>query len=178
MKHWVDIMNPVLEKMSREELLAYLDVVSKNWLAHDGLWFLAVESEFGLDKAIQIDIKAWEGFTRVEARRLMKFLGLPKGGGLEAVKKALRYRLAANVNHYEILDLPDGSFTFQMCGCRVQDARKRKGMAAFHCKPVGMVEYTGFAQIIDPRVRVECLRCPPDEMSDGRWCTWRFSLEE
>jgi len=34
-----------VEDLNREELLALLTSAAKNWLAHDGLWFRAVEAE-------------------------------------------------------------------------------------------------------------------------------------
>ena len=40
------------EKMSREELLEALEMFAKNWLAHDGCWFIATEEKHGLDEAV------------------------------------------------------------------------------------------------------------------------------
>jgi hypothetical protein len=39
------------QAMSREELLCALEMFAKNWLAHDGCWFLAAEQRFGLATA-------------------------------------------------------------------------------------------------------------------------------
>ena len=39
----------VYEEMSREQLLAALEMFAKNWLAHDGCWFLAAEARHGMD---------------------------------------------------------------------------------------------------------------------------------
>ncbi|MGE4553596.1 MAG: DUF6125 family protein, partial [Desulfovibrionaceae bacterium] len=57
---------------------------------------------------------------------------------------------------------------------RVQDARKRQGLADYPCKSGGMVEFTGFAQTIVPGVTTTCLYCPPDPPPDDGWCAWRF----
>ena len=40
--------NPYLE-MDRDQLLRALEMFAKNWLAHDGCWFLAAEEQHGLD---------------------------------------------------------------------------------------------------------------------------------
>jgi hypothetical protein len=37
--------------MNREELLRALEMFAKNWLAHDGCWFLATEERFGMETA-------------------------------------------------------------------------------------------------------------------------------
>ncbi len=172
------MVNPELENLSREELLAYAEDMAKNWLAHDGLWFQAVERKFGLEAAVEMDIEAWRGFTQIEAKRIMRRFRIPEGSGLEGVKKALKYRLAASVNQYEISDEEDGSFVFKITKCRVQTARKRKGMEDFPCKSVGITEYVYFARTIDSRVKVECIACPPDSHPEEFWCGWRFFVEE
>jgi len=62
--------------------------------------------------------------------------------------------------------------------CRVQEARKRKGLADYPCKSAGLVEYTYFARGIDARIHTECLGCPPDQHPDEWYCAWRFTLKD
>jgi len=171
-------MNRELLKLSREELIEYISDLSKNWLAHDGLWFQAVEARYGLDIAIELDTEAWKTFTIIEAKRIMKRFGIPENSGLEGLKKALGYRLYTNINRQEIRDIDEHSFAFQMTDCRVQAARKRKGLPDFPCKKVGIVEYSNFARTIDPRIETECVACPPDPHPQEFWCGWKFSLRE
>ncbi len=167
----------LLLQLSKEELIAWLENAAKNWLAHDGLWFLAVEEAFGMEKAIELDAKAWERFTVIEARRIMKLRGIEPGGGIPALKEALQYRLYALLNEQEILDVDDHTIVFRMNTCRVQAARQRDGRPDFPCKPVGLVEYANFARTIDPRFRTRCIACPPDPHPDEYWCAWEFTLE-
>ena len=181
--------------LSPETLRAMLDDFAKNWLAHDGLWFQAVEKHYGMEKAIELDTEAWEQFTVLEAKRIMSLHKLPLNGGLPALKTALGFRLYAFVNTQEIRNeifapedttAPDGavvtngtlvSFEFYMVDCRVQSARKRKGMPLFPCKSVGVVEYAGFARTIDPRIKTTTICCPPDPESGAtHYCGWRFTL--
>ena len=65
-----------------------------------------------------------------------------------------------------------------MNDCRVQSARKRKGLDDYPCKSGGLIEYTTFAESIDPRIKTECIGCPPDPHPDEWFCAWRFSIEE
>ena len=53
--------------------------------------------------------------------------------------------------------------------CRVQEARRRKGLADFPGKSVGIIEFETFAATIDPRIRTTCLQCPPDA-TPGQYC--------
>ena len=168
----------LLRQLSKEELIDLLEDAAKNWLAHDGLWFQAVERHDGINKAIELDIEAWERFTVIEAKRIMKRLGMKPGGGIPALKKALQFRLYARLNEQSMTQPDENTLIFKMVDCRVQSARHRKGMTAFPCKPVGVVEYTGFAKTIDPRIRTRAIAAPPDEYNGEFWCGWEFTLVE
>ncbi len=165
------------DEFSREDLIKIIKTYAKLWLAHDGCWFLAAEKKYGMDTAIELDTLSWEQFTVIEAKRIMKTFQLPENGGLETLKRALGLRLYASINIQEIQDGKDNCIIFRMKECRVQNARKRRGLPDFPCKSVGLVEYTGFAKTVDPRIKTECIACPPDPHPENFYCAWRFSLE-
>ncbi|MEA3286663.1 MAG: DUF6125 family protein [Candidatus Marinimicrobia bacterium] len=165
-----------LKELTREQLIGMMDDFAKNWLAHDGLWFQAVEKDFGMDAAIACDTEAWRRFTVIEARRIMKRHDIPPNSGLEGLKKALNYRLYARLNIQEVIDETETSFVFRMNDCRVQSARKRHGLPDFPCKSVGIVEYTEFARTIDPRISTLCIACPPDAHPEEYYCAWKFTI--
>ena len=162
--------------MSQEELLGLLTDASKNWLAHDGLWFLEVEQESGIETAMKLDRQAWEKFTVVEAKRILERLKREPGGGIPALVEALGFRLYAYINEQEVSEVSDSRCVFTMKTCRVQTARKRKGLPDFPCKPIGLVEYAGFAKTIDPRIETRCVVCPPDDHPPDLWCSWEFII--
>ncbi len=163
---------------SKEELLALLRDAAVNWLAHDGLWFRAVEDKFGLEAALELDQAAWERFTVIEAKRIMKRLGFPAGGGIPALVQALKLRLYAHINVQETSEVTPRRCLFRMRNCRVQEARERQGLTPFPCKPIGIVEYSGFARTIDPRIVTRCLTCPPDPKPKDTWCSWEFTIPD
>jgi hypothetical protein len=165
-----------LKELSRDELLKIVEVHAKNWLAHDGCWFLAIEEKFGMDTAIELDAKSWERFTKAEARRIMEVFEIAKDGGLDALERALAYRLYAFVNVQSMERTAPDQLVFTMHECRVQQARRRKKLDDFPCKPVGTVEYSGFAATIDPRIRTSCIHCPPDQQRPDLFCQWEFSI--
>ena len=166
----------LLQDLSKEELIAIIVDDAKNWLAHDGLWFQAVDQQYGMDQAIEIDRAAWEKFTVIEAKRIMARLGLEPGGGIPALVECLKHRLYARLNLQESIEVSATRAVFRMVDCRVQSARKRKGLPDFPCKSVGVVEYSGFARTIDPRIETRCIACPPDAHPDDFWCAWEFVL--
>jgi len=166
-----------VKQLDNEILLGMLEDFAKNWLAHDGLWFQGVEEKIDMETAIELDKRAWEKFTVIEAKRIMKRHHIEPNSGLEGLKKALGLRLYAFLNVQEIRNEKEDSFEFYMIDCRVQSARTRKQMPLFPCKQVGVVEYTLFAKTIDERIKTECIGCPPDEHAGkDYYCGWRFYL--
>ena len=171
-------MREDLERLTKEELIDYIEDLSKNWLAIDGTWFQAVEKEFGLEKAIELDAAQWKRFTVNEAKRIMKRFNIPENGGISALVKALNYRVYANINVQETVEISENRCIFRMNYCRVQYARKRRNLPDFPCKPVGIIEYEDFAKTIDPRIKTKCICCPPDQHPDNYYCAWEFTIEE
>ncbi|HID93868.1 MAG TPA: hypothetical protein EYP60_07210 [bacterium (Candidatus Stahlbacteria)] len=167
-----------VKDLSKEKLLELLSDAAQNWLAHDGLWFQAVEKAYGLKTAIELDRQAWQQFTVIEAKRIMKRLGMEPGGGIPALIQALKFRLYTHVNVQEVVEVSDTRCVFRMISCRVQEARKRKKLPDFPCKPVGIVEYSEFAKTIDPRIQTTCIACPPDPHPQEYWCAWEFKVKE
>ncbi|HEY6908310.1 MAG TPA: DUF6125 family protein [Myxococcales bacterium] len=166
-----------LRSLGKEELIRIIVDDAKNWLAHDGLWFQAVEARYGMGAAIEADAAAWEEFTVIEAKRILERLGKKPGGGIPALLECLQHRLYARLNVQDAIEVTEARAVFRMRECRVQTARRRKGLADFPCKPVGLVEYSGFARTIDPRIRTRCVSCPPDPQTGEAACAWEFSLE-
>jgi len=161
-----------------EKLAELARALGVNWLANDGVWFQAVEQAFGMDDAKRTNDTCWSRFSPYEAARIKALLDMPEHGGLDALKTALGHRLYARINKQRIAEEDERSFVFRMCECRVQAARKRKGLPDYPCKSGGLVEYRSFARAVDPRIRVECLACPPDEHPEAWYCAWRFSVED
>lgn len=167
----------LLSSFSREQLIELIDIYSKNWLAMDGVWFQSVEQKLGMDEAMFHDAEAWRRFTVIEAKRIKEFLGLPDNSGLEGLAKALKLRFYANINN-DVIEIEGNTLTYTSVDCRVQRARERKGMPFHPCKSVGIIEYSGFAKVIDERFTCECVSCYPDITDAACCCKWRFTLQQ
>ncbi len=165
-----------LVDMDRTRQLALVEAVAANWLANDGVWFQAVEFENGMNDAKRCNDTCWAHFSPLEAWFIKKFLKLPERPGLQGLKVALGYRLYARLNVQTVIEEDPQTLVFEMNQCRVQAARKKKGLADYPCKSAGLVEYTYFARAIDDRIVTECIGCPPDDHPDNWYCAWRFKL--
>ena len=166
----------LLSAMTREQLIELLSLYAKNWLAMDGVWFQSVEEKFGMEEAMYHDTEAWRRFTVIEARRIKAFLHLPEHPGLEGLAKALSLRFYANLNR-DGVEIQGNTLVYRVKECRVQSARTRKGMPLHPCRPVGLIEYAGFAKEIDDRITCECLSCYPEVHDPDCSCAWKFTLQ-
>lgn len=167
---------PEISELSRNDLLKLLEVYAKNWAAHDGCWFLSAEEKWGLETAMLLDAASWERFAPIEAERIKNAFRLPDSGGLPALEQALKLRMYALANRQEVVRTGKDILELHMIECRVQQARRRKGLQDFPCKLVSGAGFAGFAKGIDPAIRTECLTCPPDDVGEG-YCKWRFTKE-
>ncbi|BBO83499.1 hypothetical protein DSCO28_40650 [Desulfosarcina ovata subsp. sediminis] len=171
------IPTPLLN-MEKKDLSALLDGAAINWLANDGVWFQSVEFTNGMNDAKRCNDSSWAHFSPFEAWAVRRFLDLGDRPGLEGLKKALNFRVYARINVQSFEDDGPDAFIFRMNDCRVQAARKNKNLDDYPCKSGGLVEYTYFAQSIDPRIETECIGCPPDAHPEEWYCAWRFSLKQ
>ena len=173
----VDGIPSVLLDMKENELAELKDRLAKNWLVNDGVWFQTIEKSEGQGEAKRCNDSCWAHFSPFEAKTISLRLGLAEDPGLEGLKRALGFRVYASINEQSIVDESEKSFVFQMNNCRVQAARKRKGLPDYPCKSAGLVEYSYFARSVDGRIKTECVGCPPDDHPEEWFCAWRFYLD-
>jgi len=169
------IPKPLLN-LSDDGLRSLKEKIAANWLANDGVWFQALEFTEGMQQAKACNDACWAAFSPLEAWSIKRFLNLPEQPGIEGLKQALGFRLYAAINKQSVEYESEKSIVFKMVDCRVQSARKRKGLDDYPCKSAGVVEYTEFARAIDSRIKTECIGCPPDKHPDEWFCAWRFSI--
>jgi len=175
LKRLSNASNP-FANLSKDQLETFLDIFSKLWLGMDGVWFQAVESLEGMDAAKRVNDTCWARFAPLEAVRIKAMLNLTEQGGLVVLEEALKWRMNNRVNEVAVVREAN-SLTFRVLTCRVQAARRRKGLQDYPCKSAGLTEYRGFARHVDSRIRTECLACPPDDLAPDEFCSWRFTLE-
>ncbi len=168
-----------LEVLANKDSAALIELIhdmTKVWLAGDGIWFQGVEKEYDMQSAKNVNDACWFDFAPYEAYRLKKLVG-EDGGPMETLAAALKLRPYSALNGCAIEKEAPNVLTFEMLNCRVQSARRRKNMEDYPCKTGGFVEHSRFAYQIDPRLKTDCVRCPPDPMTTDQFCKWRFTLE-
>ena len=166
-----------LVDLPEEKVDQLREAVGVNWLANDGVWFQAVEFSEGMIPAKACNDAAWREFSPYEALRIKRLLHLPENPGIEGLMRAMSLRIYGTVNIQSFGNKTENSVDFFMNECRVQSARKRKGLDDYPCKSAGLVEYEYFARAIDKRIETKCIGCPPDKHPEEWFCAWRFTMK-
>jgi len=166
-----------LETLPKATLIKLIQMYSRNWNTVDGLWFRAVEEEYGLEVATRLDMKMWEKQIQIEARRIKEVLHIG-GEGPEVLLKIMGFTtsLVGGDLEYECEEVTPTAVVFYYTRCHPQEMRARQGLKEFPCKEVGLAIHTKLAEAVDPRVKAECLVCPPDPHPEEFWCKWAFRL--
>jgi len=168
----------ILFEKSREELLLLISDIAKTWVTGDGLWFQSIETPYGMGPAKAVNDSCWSIFARLEAFKIMRFLGVNETDMLNTLERALKLRIYSSINAHSTERDENGNLLFYMTECRVQSARRHKGMDDYPCKSAGITEYTEFALGINQDILTECVWCPPDRVPDKQFCAWKFSLKK
>jgi len=163
--------------MPQDKMIKLIDALCLNWLTADGVWFQSIENRHDMWTSKLCNDAGWMKFSPLEAHIIQSFLGLPYHAGLEGLKRALEFRLCSRINQQNI-EISDNSLILRTTNCRVQNARKRKGLQEYPCRSAGLAEYTTFASVIDSRINTECLGCPPYNGSSDWACAWKFSITD
>jgi len=167
--------NPVqqeLEKLPKSALIELIKMYSRNWLTVDGLWFSGVEKKFGLDEALDLDVRMWEISSRIEARRIKEFLDL-KEDGLQSVLRAINFMSWAASFGYKV-EYRGNQAIWTCTHCPPQINRIKAGMEEFACRPTFEACFGSLCEVMDPKVKVTCLICPPEPHPEDIWCQWEF----
>lgn len=166
-----------LKELPKEKLIDFLFMHIRDIFAVDGLYFLGIEKRFGTEPSVEIDQEVWEGMAVIEARRLKKTMGA-SGENIPSFMEALRSSCWSLDTEDKEIEIEEKRGVFRNRRCRVQSKRISKGLDLFPCKGVRYGWMRAFAKEFNPRIKVNCLVCPPDEHPDDLWCEWEFVLEE
>jgi len=141
-----------LSPSDREALLI------KNWMSHDARWFMAVAAEFGLQVTNHLNQRAAHELGTVEARRIVRALGLPPVTTLDdylLVQEVLIGLLGPDLLDYRVTKAGDNAFRIHVGRCFAHDNAARAGVAGglacgIFARVTGWLEALGLAYDIQP----------------------------
>ena len=164
-----------LQKLPKETLIELIKMYSRNWLTVDGLWFSGVEEKYGLDAAMELDVRMWQIGSMIEAKRIKNLLHLQ--GGLKDILRTIDLMTWSASFGYEY-KLSGNRALWTCRQCPPQEQRIKLGKVAFPCRPTFEACFGNVIRVVDPRVKVQCKFCPPGPCPADAWCQWEFTLDE
>jgi hypothetical protein len=155
---------------SETSLLADVDLkelLIKNWMTHDGLWFFHCLQEFGIEKANALNLAAIKSLAAIEVPRNAKALGLKREdiGSFEDFKRffpPLFSTVKGNFMEFDYRFTDRESLAWEMHRCFAHEGMKRMGVIdQYRCgvlyRIMCWMEVLGLSCSITPPVDL-CLR--------------------
>jgi hypothetical protein len=165
----------MLAKMPTENLLDYFFLQIRNLWRVDGLYFLGIEKKFGTEAATEIDAGVWEVMAGTEAKSLQKMFHAGENPDVSTIMGLLLRSSWALDQPFKTVELGSNRAVLVIHRCRTQETRLSKGLCEFPCKNVRFGYLKNFAKTLNPKVKVNCLACPPDKHPKDSWCKWEFT---
>jgi len=163
-------------KYSQIPIEKLVELCSRSSYTLDGLWFSLVEEKFGLDTALEIDEAVWRKLCLVQARRIQKYFPIDEGSSIRNLIKVIELDPLFAIFKPEAVELTDNRAVLRFTDCPPQKARIRDGRGEFPCKSVGITFLTSYIEVVDPKIKLTCLTCPPDAHPAQFWCEWQFEI--
>ncbi|MBN1289227.1 MAG: L-2-amino-thiazoline-4-carboxylic acid hydrolase [Actinobacteria bacterium] len=144
--------------------------------AMDGVWFMAVEEKYGLEAALELDVKAWKNYGMAIFKRSAGMLGikLDPGSPPGMEKIGLLFETLCRVDGTESETTFNGNTcSFRILRCAWWDNLVRSGRTGLvPCEDVDNAIFAHYLQKLDPSLKIEAVHSRP--RGDG-FCEWIMS---
>ncbi|MFO8081817.1 MAG: DUF6125 family protein [Armatimonadota bacterium] len=78
-----------------------VEMLRRSYFAVDGLWFVMLEEEQGLERAMTLDERVWEVMPKIQARKARELLGAHENTP-GALVRSMALKLAAEGHRYDV----------------------------------------------------------------------------
>ncbi len=78
-----------------------IEMLRRSYTAADGLWFVTIEEELGLERALELDERVWRVMPKIQARKARELLE-ERADGPRALVRCMALKLAAEGYEYKL----------------------------------------------------------------------------
>lgn len=156
----------------------FKEICARSLYTVDGVWFLAVEDKYGFDVAFEMNRAVWRRISPIIGRRILKNLDVEGKPPLRALMELVLADPMIRVHSPEVVTLMDNHAVLRFIDCPVQVARIRDGKGVYDGVPGCSTLFEAYSELIDPRIKVNCVACAPSPENPEYWCEWEFELSE
>ena len=78
-----------------------LEMLRRSYFAVDGLWFVLLEEDDGLERALELDERVWQVMPKIQARKARELLGVEERTPA-ALVRCMALKLAAEGHRYSV----------------------------------------------------------------------------
>ncbi|MBN2168894.1 MAG: hypothetical protein JW738_06580 [Actinobacteria bacterium] len=148
--------------------------------AMDGVWFMAVEEKYGLEAALQLDVKAWKNYGMAIFRRTARMLGMSLDAGYppDMEQTGLLFETLCRVDGTESeITFDDRDVcSFKILRCAWWENLERSGRTGrVPCEEVDNEIFAYYAERLDPSLEIETVHSRPRGDS---FCEWTISRKD
>jgi hypothetical protein len=165
-----------LSKLSKDQLLDFIDMLQKNWWNLQNNYILHINQQYGEEAAVKADAHCFPANAKVQMFRLRKMFGLKTD--LRSLMDAMTLSTIWTNADFDLWIVDERSFRIKVTNCHQQVRRLEDGLGEIACKPAGIAICEAAAKVINPETQVKCLVCPPDPHPKDVWCDWEFHLPD
>jgi len=160
-------------QMQKPELVEYIGFLLKHIRYCDSFWYIFAEQRFGSATADSLNEEVWAVMGKLAARDIKEKFHVNEKG-LNGFLQIQKYYYWAILTEYNI-EKTENELIITVPHRSPQEARLKKGMREYACKPMHLREFEAMAQQVDERIQVECVFAPPDPHPKEMFCKWRFT---
>lgn len=159
--------------MEREELEKLAWSLLWQYRLVDAFWFINLEKRIDLATAEDLNALVWSKVGQLSARDIKERFNI-KATGLQGFLQASKYYPWALMDAFRIKD-KGTELIVTSDNCPAQLGRLKHGLGEYACREMHGREFVHFAEVIDPRIKVECCFAPPDPHPEDLFCKWRIT---
>jgi len=168
-----------LMKFSKETLIKLLDAACKDAWTCQNYWMVFTEKKFGTEVAVDADAEVFSKVVKAQFYRVKRALNL--SDNIQSLVEAIKFmpvQWPSAGFKYEFVEVSEKKLVMRIIECPMGRERRKVGLPYLPCKRAGMACYESLAKAVNPKIKVNCLRCPPDPVPENVMCEWEFLLED